>query len=465
MGWLRVLLSSSRLPAAARASAATTAAPAATAPARAAAAAAGAGAAAAAAGRYSVFFFFALSLALLPACCCPASGPELQLGLQASSPATAATGTAAAAAAAAAATDPASAAAGASLLAAGGHTPRRLSVSAALINFATQVATNQEIRQLMGQWTSMMGEVFRGPDTRESSLPFYWKLPQCVLTVDFAAVADVSLSDAAKVHLYYTSTHNAIVLEYVEEAAEWIQVLKRPFPRLQFLYLPAECMIDEEAYFSAFCLKPSGRCMMLRLDIHLKRITRQMMVPIQPVAAAAFLQQLMQQQDFLYSDAAAVLEAPTTPGRLLFDPLRCIMHARVSAKSPQFIFIYFNPQDHSLRVDAQASDESWFRRKVILPLGCGGAAAADFDAAVYVHPEGLYKVVVQAIVARGTDQNRKEVEKGEEKEKERKSIIFIKKGEDKRPTTELRFGEHDPKDLYPDDAYIPLETMLVGHPF
>ncbi|CDI76282.1 hypothetical protein, conserved [Eimeria acervulina] len=343
---------------------------------------------------------------------------------------------------------------GMDLLSSAGHTPRRLSVSAAMINFATQVATSQEIRQLMGQWTGMMGEIFKGPDTSESSIPFYWKLPECVMTVDFASVADVAAADAAKISLFYTPSHNAIVLTFVEEAAEWIQLFKGSHQRMQFLYTPAECMVDENTTYSPFCTKPTGRCFMTRLDIHLTRITRQLMSTLKPLSAGDFIKHLMDEENFLYDDAADVLEAPTTPGRLLFEPLNCIMHARVQAISPQHIFLYFNPYDHSLRVDAQNTDQSWYRRKVIIPLGCGGKKEEDFTAAVYLQSDGYYKVVIQAVIARGTDLERKD-----------EDTLQIPLLKEVRPTDELRYGEHDPKDMYPNDNYIPLETMLVGHPF
>ena len=35
----------------------------------------------------------------------------------------------------------------------------------------------------------------------------------------------------------------------------------------------------------------------------------------------------------MYDDAADILEAPTTIGRMFFDPLNGIMHARVQAAS------------------------------------------------------------------------------------------------------------------------------------
>ncbi|KAL8270046.1 hypothetical protein Esti_006038 [Eimeria stiedai] len=334
-----------------------------------------------------------------------------------------------------------------------GSTPRRLSVSSALINFATQVATSSEIRQLMGQWTKMMGEVLKGPDTTESNIPYYWKVPECVLTVDFMAVIDVGVADAAKVALAYTPIHNAIMLAYVEEAAEWIQMFKRSTPRVQFLHVPAECMVDENTTYSAFCMKPSGRCLMTRLDINLTKITRQMMSTLIPIAAQDFIKQQME-EGFMYDDAVDIIEAPTAVGRLLFDPLNCIMHTRVQASGPHRVFIYHNPQDHSLRVDAQNSDSSWFRRKVILPLGCGGVEAKDFTAVVHLMPDGHYKVLIKGVVARGTDYDRQSHDN-----------IEITKGEEIKPKEELKFGEHDPKDMYAHAGYIPIETMLVGHPF
>ena len=156
----------------------------------------------------------------------------------------------------------------------------------------------------------------------------------------------------------------------------------------------------------------------------------------------------------MYDDAADILEAPTTIGRMLFDPLNCIMHARVQAASAQHIFIFHNPFDHSLRVDAQNSDSSWFRRKVILPLGCGGTETKDFTSVVHLQPDGNFKVIIKTPIARGTDQKR-----------ESQDNIEIRTGTDIRPTAELKYGEHDPKDMYPHANFIPFETMIVGHPF
>ncbi|KAL8439046.1 hypothetical protein Efla_007701 [Eimeria flavescens] len=316
-----------------------------------------------------------------------------------------------------------------------GTTPRRLSFSSAVINFATQVATSDEIRQLMAQWTKMMGEVFKGPDTSESNIPYYWKVPECVLTVDYMSVIDVGVADSAKVALAYTPVHNAIMLAYVEEAAEWIQVFKRPMPRVQFLHVPAECMVDENTTYTAFCMKPTGKCYMTRLDIHLTRITKQMMTTLTPIPAPQFIEQQME-EGFLYDDAVDMVEAPTAVGRLLFDPINCIMHTRVQAASADRVFVYHNPQDHSLRVDAQSADSSWFRRKVILPLGCGGTEEKDFTTVVHLLADGHFKVIIRALVARGTDYDR-----------EAHDNIEIKEGQDVRPKEELRFGEHDPKDI------------------
>ncbi|OEH75461.1 hypothetical protein cyc_02015 [Cyclospora cayetanensis] len=334
-----------------------------------------------------------------------------------------------------------------------GHTPRRLSFSVAMINLATQVATNQEIRQLMKQWTGMVGEIFKGPDTSESNIPYYWKVPECVLTVNFYSVADIGISDSSKISLAYTPVHNAIMLGYVEEAAEWIQVFKRPFPRIQFLHVPAECMVDENTTYSAFCTKPTGRCLMVRLDIHLTRITKQMMTTLQPIPPNQFIQQQLD-EGFMIDDAVDILKAPTTVGRLLFDSLNCIMHTRVAALSPEYIYVYHNSLDHSIRVDAMSSKNEWNRRKVILPLGCGGTEAKDFTTVVVLQQDGHYKVLVKAAIARGTDYNR-----------ESESNIEIRKGKDIRPTSELNYGEHDPADMYPHANFIPFESMIVGHPF
>lgn len=334
-----------------------------------------------------------------------------------------------------------------------GATPRRLSFSAAMVNFATQLATSQEIRQLMRQWTGMMGEVFKGPDTTESFLPYYWKVPECVLTVDFGSATQVAHSDSAKVALAYTPVHNDIMLAYVEEQAEWVQLMKRPLRRVQFLHLPAECMVDENTTYSAFCMEPKGRCKMVRLDINLTRITKQMLNTLKPIPAADFIQQKIE-EGFMYDDALDILEAPTTVGRLLFDGLNCIMHTRVQAIGPDRIFIYHNPLDQSLRVDAQNTDGSFFRKKVIIPPGCGGTEEKDFTASVYLQPDGYYKVVIQTIIARGTDHDRTS-----------QNNIEIRNGKDIRPTSELTYGEHDPADMYPGTNYIPLETMAAVSPF
>lgn len=332
--------------------------------------------------------------------------------------------------------------------------PRRLSVSGAFINLVTQVATNSEIRQLMSQWTGMVGEIFKGRDTSEASVPYYWKVPECVLTVDFASVMDSGVADSAKVALAYSPKHNAIMLAFVEESSEFIQVFKRPTPRIQFLHLPAECMVDANTTYSAFCSKPKGKCIILRLDINLTKITRQMMNALKPIPPRDFVQDLMEKEGLLYSDAVDVLEAPTTVERLLFEPLTCIMHTRVHAASRDHVFVFHNPLDHSLRVDAQHSNGSWFRRKVIIPLGCGGTHDAHFVTSVYLQADGLYKVVIKTLVARGTDQRRKSDDN-----------IEIRTGSDVRPISELKFGEHDPKDLFPHARFIPYESMIIGHPF
>ena len=172
-----------------------------------------------------------------------------------------------------------------------------------------------------------------------------------------AAKAAVEALPAAVARLAQRgSTASWYLLIAVEEAAEWIQVFKRPLPRIQFLHIPAECMVDENTTYSAFCTKPTGRCFMVRLDIQRTKITKQMMNTLEPIPGPDFIQQQMA-EGVMYDDAADILEAPTTIGRMLFDPLNCIMHARVQAASAQHIFIFHNPLDHSLRVDARRLPE------------------------------------------------------------------------------------------------------------
>ena len=129
-----------------------------------------------------------------------------------------------------------------------------------------------------------------------------------------------------------------------------------PFLGFNSCTVPPSAWVDENTTYSAFCTKPSGRCFMARLDIQRTKITKQTMNTLEPIPGPDFIQQQMA-EGVMYDDAADILEAPTTIGRMLFDPLNCIMHARVQAASAQHIFIFHNPLDHSLRVDARRLPE------------------------------------------------------------------------------------------------------------
>lgn len=338
------------------------------------------------------------------------------------------------------------------LLGGSGAAPRRLSISAALINLATQVATNSEIRQLMSQWFGAVGEVFKGTDTSETKVTYYFKVPECVISVDFGSAILVGLADAAKIALAYTPKQNVIMMAFVEEAAEAIQVMKRPKPHIQFLQLPNECMVTQETTFTPFCSTPGGRCFMTRLDIHLTRITQQMLTTMEPVSPNEFVRLQMERGE-AYDEVIDLLDTPTPVGRMLFNPMTCLMHCRAQAAGPDFVRVYYNALDHSIRVDAQASDGSWFRRKVIIPSGCGGSKAEDFFTTLYLMPEGEYKVLVQTQIARGQE------------DLKRDDNIEIKHKETIRPTEAYNIGEHDLRELYPNANFIPYETMLMGHFF